>query len=114
MNEDHIVTVVNKLLSKNLSGEQLWYVLSALRGPDEKTSMPLKEATTCVIRHKLGFVLIPFLHSSDSAGQNIFDVNEDSKEYVTIRRGIDTFTHFGGHVHKAFLVLGLKWDEVNR
>lgn len=94
--------------------EQLWDVLTALRGPDNEDG-DVKLATTEVIRwHFLGKApdMTSFSGSfiaPDSIGSMHMRVYlEANKWYATPSNG-----HFLGHAMRAFKALGLKWDEVN-
>lgn len=83
--------------------DDLWAVLSALRGPDNG-DWKLKVATTAVIRHKLGL--------EKSNGQ--FVVMEDTELAVDYRKNLgDDNSHFVSHAQRAFKALGLKWDALN-
>lgn len=94
-------------------GAKLWNILSALRGPDAPINgfswdtNELKEATTAVIRWKVGLT-----HSNQGGAI----VNADSPDLVKIRRQFDEGRydgHFIQHARFAFSALGLKWDELN-
>lgn len=84
----------------------LWDVISALRGPDKDEMSMVKDATTSVIRHKLGI--------SEYIG---LIVRPDTETAAQVRRNIDSYMadyHFVFHAKRAFGALGLKWDELNR
>ncbi len=111
--EDHIQKVFRQLLDRGLSGQQLWDVVSALRGPDNGL-WDLKDATTNVIRYTLGFRQTTLHRGVTLEAQNVFCCNPDSEIFVEIRKNINLFGHFESHCKKAFDALGLKWTEVNR
>lgn len=104
--DDHIVAAVKKLLADGYKGQDLWNILTALRGPDEVDSLHWKASTTGVIRHTLG------LKNNDVAG---FLSNEDSLSFVGTRTVDESehSHHFTSHARYAFESLGLNWDEVN-
>jgi len=88
---------------------KLWYVLSALRGPDvnPEDSIDIKYATTGVIRHHIGLTNPRF---------NLADVVADKPASAGVRPTTyeNMGWHFSGHVQNAFIALGLKWNEVNQ
>jgi len=94
-------------------GQKLWAVLSALRGPDishlgDKVDVSIKEATTSVIRWKIGV-------NKNNAGGAI--VKPDSEWALGIRQWLEkeySHHHFVIHAKWAFSALGLKWDELNQ
>lgn len=97
-------------------GGELWDILTALRGPDNHDVL-LKEATTAVIRWKLGL-------PANSKGNNVggATVNEDNSGFAELRRGIVAGIyspdkplqfHFIHHARAAFQALGMSWDRVN-
>lgn len=100
-----------------LSDVDLWWVLSALRGPDtDEDYGMLKGATTAVIRHKIGLKD----ESDDGDTCYPFTVHGDSALYLDVRlknsySNTDEWKipHFIRHAKAAFMVLGLKWEEVN-
>lgn len=99
---------------------EIWCVITALRGPDVYFQSgelgfghnDLKEATTAVIRHKLG------INAHNRYGVAAWPDNQIS---VGIRRKFDAhfdcgdrgIWHFIEHAKAAFLALGLKWDKLN-
>lgn len=86
------------------AAKDLWWILTALRGPDSH-DMTLKAATTCVIRHKLGI--------KDGTG-NGASVVPDNSASVNYRRSVSPNDgHFFYHAADAFRALDLKWDENN-
>lgn len=106
--DDHIVAAVKKLLADGYKGQALWNILTALRGPDDEEHVrtALKEATTGVLRHKLG------LNQWDVGA---FISNPDEKYFLEVRKqtSICKNWHFIKHASAAFTSLGLIWDEVN-
>ena len=101
--KDLLNRIAVTLSVNDYNSEQLWWILSALRGPDSG-EYSVKYATTAVIRAKMGILVIN--PSCDVA-------DEDTKENVTIRLTLPN-DHFGGHARQAFKALGLKWDKVNQ
>lgn len=103
--DDHIVTAVKKLLADSYKGQDLWNILTALRGPDNKDER-LKEATTGVLRHKLWL---------DDWSIGLFVSNPDEQAFLEIRKQIDIGqnSHFTRHIMAAFKSIGLQWNEVN-
>jgi len=102
-------------LYKISQGKALWWVLSALRGPDEQNSQngisdhDAKWATTEVIRGRLGL-----WENGNQA--SCLSSTSDTADKLELRKRIVTTgdNHFGYHARMAFHVLGLKWDEVNK
>src|SRR5579859_382896 len=119
--------VLRKLLQDHTS---IWWIASAMRGPDSDMAFRLKNAITGVIRYKLGL-------RDDLPGTH-FIVQNDCAVYREIRMslvnpasryswlvgkgvkfaprnglGEGYSTHFIEHALLAFAALGLKWDEVN-
>lgn len=81
----------------------MWNVLSGLRGPDSASDIQ-KDATTALIRKAvLGDICIPI---------GIIIKDTDSKEYVKTRRNMRT-THFQNHAYRAFHALDLDWYSDN-
>lgn len=110
-----------------LSTREGYDIATALRGPDvsadEDYNSILKYSTASVIRHHVGI-------GEDNVGGCV--VNPDSQELCDYRKGLgkvvpDRYSHCGtvigvhdyklahyvGHAYRAFMALGLKWDEVN-
>lgn len=75
-------------------------MLTALRGPDAPSLQKYKNATTAVIRHKVGF------------NYRVGDVAIDDIDRVKLRAKLPS-GHFKHHAAMAFIALGLKWDELN-
>jgi hypothetical protein len=97
--------VIRKLLNRKLTEQQIWDVLSALRGPDDDTEV-FKTATTEVIRWKLGF-----------KKEIYFNTSPDSDPKVYTRKNMSASSagyHFYSHALKAFTALGLEWDSLNK
>ena len=95
-----IVTFVNV---HDEHSKNLWNVLSALRGPDEDNLGHVKFDTTGVIRHTVG--IIP--------GPTWMVAVPDAQRYANARKTLED-SHFVIHARRAFIALGLKWDEVNK
>lgn len=116
----HIRNVLQTLLNRtNLTEQQIWSIISALRGPDNE-SMHLKACTTEVIRYALGFRQKPeFILAAivDIDQQNLFCSSPDNTEKADFRgKGYSLDSggyHFWNHSEKAFEALGLHWSRVN-
>jgi hypothetical protein len=103
--DDHIVAAVKNLLAYGYKGEELWSILTALRGPDNQSEMA-KDATTAIIRHTLGL---------KNGNIGLFISHKDNEYYAKLRTSVREYSghHFHYHAKKAFKALNLKWDEVN-
>lgn len=90
------------------NARQLWWVITALRGPDaDNTVENLKKATTAVLRHKVGL--------KQGVG-NGATVRPDNMDNVQTRRDLaQNFeqAHFRTHIGQAFEIMGLQWEEDN-
>ena len=88
-----------------------WDVLSALRGPDaQPEELGINVATTGVIRHKLGINNWAIVAGADTPSSLSVRTKlnySDSLEYKAVG------SHFIRHAKLAFVILGLKWNEVN-
>lgn len=105
MNEALLIAIRNEL--EEWRGEDLWNVLSALRGPDAEDNHELKLATTGVIRYHFLGKTRGSMHGST--------VLPDTEEAAKLRRQYtNVWSHFISHAKDAFEALGLKWDEVNK
>ena len=91
------------LRNKKLDQKKVWEILTSLRGEDEGSDI-IKEATTALIRGRLGLKEVPHwllaIHLQDTKVLA-------EKRYAMVCR------HFKMHVIKAFNALNLKWYEVN-
>jgi hypothetical protein len=110
----HIREKLQELIDrKDINDQELWSVVTALRGPDNGNDTA-KKATTCVIRHTLGFKnevendWIPFVVNPDE------EANVSVREYLTHTRLFEEQGHFYSHVKSAFVALNLEWDKVNK
>jgi hypothetical protein len=85
-------------------GKNLWYILTALRGPDFEVQADFaKDSTTAIIRR----------HALPRTGYGT--THRDEFVFATWRKEKidgDSF-HFFTHAQAAFVALGLKWNEVN-
>lgn len=108
-NREVIQTLLNRV---DINDIDLWFILSALRGPDsnpidkiDEDISRIKRATTAVIRWKLGL------------NQYYFSSNPDNSDLLNIRLTADFKTlvggHFTQHAKNAFNALGLDWYKVN-
>lgn len=90
--------------------EDLWDVLTALRGPDRgHDSLRLKGAVTAVIRREVfGHELEPLF-----GGTILSNYDDHDKAFLRRRRDADdrSGSHFLAHARDAFLVLGLDWRD---
>lgn len=97
--------IVRFLNVKDVAAAELWWILTALRGPDN-SACTAKPATTAVIRYACGL--------AQGVG-NYATITKDSGPSVDIRCALDPYSdHFALHASEAFRVLGLKWTEVNK
>jgi hypothetical protein len=117
--------VVKRLNVQDEDSVNLWWVLTALRGPDGRkytfrsderdvsqanvvTLDDVKKATTAVIRHAIGL--------KDFVG-NGATVMPDNIDYAAARSMGEPAEvvghHFSQHVVEAFRALGLKWETSN-
>ena len=84
--------------------KNLWNVLSALRGPDNMYGVSAgKSCTTGVIRWAAGI----------TPGPTWMVAVPDAQRYANARKTLED-SHFVIHARRAFIALGLKWDEVNK
>ena len=98
--------IVDFLNTKTPDAKKLWWVLTALRGPDSYNVIEYKGATTAVIRHACG------LRQGVGNGAT---VNPDSVFSARLRTdppGALSY-HFVEHARFAFEELGLEWDTFN-
>jgi hypothetical protein len=98
-----LARIVRFLNKGNEGSEKLWFVLTALRGPDDVMLWQEKGATTSVIRFAAG--LDPEVNLPASVGH-------DEVCGMRIREEMKG-GHFRRHAENAFIALGLKWDELN-
>lgn len=88
-----------------LDGLRLWFILTALRGPDNGDPA-LKSATTEVIRFAV--------FGRDTMNEVGAAASPDCEMKAAYRRTLNAGSdHFQEHARSAFRVLGLKWDKVN-
>jgi hypothetical protein len=99
---------ISDMLSDRRYSEDLWSILTALRGPDSRNKK-LKYATTAVIR-QAAFPKKP------SALLSVYSTDSEklAKRRVELFTNRADFNHFREHVQDAFNALGLSLDEVNR
>lgn len=94
--------------------EDVWDVLSALRGPDAESAVAfeIKLATTAVIRK----VAFPRLFAGNTLFSKAMSRFDDEGKLETRSRDTRTVVgwHFHNHVANAFYSLGLKYEEVNK
>jgi hypothetical protein len=98
---------ISGMLSDRRYSEDLWAILTGLRGPDSR-NRKLKYATTAVIRDA-AFPKRP------CALLSVFgkDSKKLTKRRVELFANREDFNHFREHVAAAFDALGLSLDEVN-
>lgn len=94
------------------TAKDLWTILSALRGPDEKSKKLVKDCTTSVLR------AAAFPMAADSAnftgGPLSASMGNDDSRLAALRTTVLVYGgHFEEHSYRAFLALGLKWNKVN-
>ena len=101
-----LLDLVTFLNTRTAEAAKLWWVLTALRGPDNDSNRT-KTATTCVIRDAVGL--------REGVG-NGASVEEDQTSGPSERELLNhdfEMHHFRMHAQKAFEVLGLGWDYNN-
>lgn len=87
--------------------EELWDILTALRGPDDQDNV-VKEATTAVIRWQ-AFPRTARVRTVPAV------FNGDTESFADSRnRWSASSFHFWRHAGFAFAALGLKWSKINR
>jgi hypothetical protein len=108
---DAVAAFLNGETVEREEKQEVWNVLSALRGPDMDgsvaTELEVKGATTSVIREKL------FGRGNRACLDVGISSGADSELNVGIRKNMAEYSHFTIHAKSAFRALGLKWDEVN-
>lgn len=122
MNQDvrDILNKIDDTLSKNdQSSNQLWDVLTSLRGPDNEDSY-LKAATTLLVRSAAfpKTASVAFVNDTDGiAGVHGALYGTDNDYNTRLRRAsqqcVSEHLHFYHHVHTAFIALSLLWEENN-
>jgi hypothetical protein len=98
-----LARIVRFLNKGNEGSKKLWFVLTALRGPDVLGLWREKDATTSVIRYASGI----YEHTNLPAS-----VHRDGADGAAIREAMK-HGHFRRHAESAFIALGLMWDERN-
>lgn len=98
--------VVEFLNTFSPEAKKLWWVLTALRGPDNE-SVGMKGATTAVIRYAVGLDDEvgngATVHGDLATGPELrAKLNDNGREY-----------HFKIHNRMAFEALGLSWEDRN-
>jgi hypothetical protein len=134
------LTKVSQMLTEG-RGEEIWSVLSALRGPDfttqtlsretegritEVLGLPaiyntnsIKSATIGVIRYRLFKLARPAIDptGNDLGAYWCMDTDFHRQIREILRRASHTtdthLDHFLSHAEAAFLTLGMEWDKVN-
>jgi hypothetical protein len=84
--------------------EEIWDILTALRGPDDGSSTS-KNAATCVIRYNVFGKKA--MHGFPAM------IHNDSQLDLNNRKTMAGSYHFKSHAENAFKALGLNWNEVN-
>jgi hypothetical protein len=102
----------------SLLAEQLWNILSALRGPDSAhgAAGQIKDATTAVLR-KVSFPKT-FAYDSPSFVSRTLAVAENDCAISVMLRNSGSVAevagdHFESHIKVGFKALGLKWESPN-
>jgi hypothetical protein len=95
------------------ASQELWEVLSALRGPDVAPDNNItKDATTSVLRAAAFPRTAELSHSE--GGRVCASMANDSIYRAKNRADMWYHgDHFNNHVRRAFFVLGLNWNTVN-
>ena len=115
---------IRRLLNdKSIDHKKLWWILTALRGPDDNSPTPktvslvqgeyqetsLKVAVTGLIRGRVGLL--------GNIKLPLWITHEDAEVNRILRVNLRTafpLDHFYSHAIHAFDALNLKWDEVNK
>lgn len=106
------------LVKDDQASQQLWDVLSALRGPDNGSATE-KTPTTCVLRGKafpktLTRSMSNFQENIGGTHGALYErdrpgfAEDRRKIFYDYRKG-----HFEQHTRRAFLALGLSWETSN-
>lgn len=96
---------IDLFLESSDRAQDLWLILTALRGPDRANAF-LKQAITGVIRsHSL-----PASKWWAVVGPDLSSFSKRRKEYI---RSVSSSNHFIFHAQKAFEALDLKWGSCN-
>ena len=107
---------IDTFLAKSPNAQELWDILTALRGPD--SGYPdLKDATTAVIRkHALPKTYQQKYAGAYHPGEIPAILREDCGEAVSFRKDWsppNRGSHFWVHTMRAFRTLDLNWDSNN-
>lgn len=105
---EELKRIVQFLRRDDSQSQELWRVLTALRGPDDGSYI-VKDATTAVLRHALG------LNNEDNGAITTPDSEEQIKVRSKIFAGLTLSTsgHFRAHIRDAFSALNLNLYHVN-
>lgn len=107
-----IVDFMNK--ADEDDSRKLWDVLTALRGPDSD-ALKLKDATTAVVRHKLGLLSRGnFITAKDSPEAAAHRNESMPRENRYGGYYLRDYNHFSHHAYQAFKALGLEWNKENK
>lgn len=91
---------------------ELWNILTALRGPDNRNDA-LKDETTCVIRTKAFPQLANSFFSGDKTGA-VFAMSDTLPKYLNnLQLPLHVSYHFAIHVNRAYSVLDISPKEEN-
>ena|ERR1035437_10173090 len=106
--KDEVYKIINDLdtAMAEASAEtrlKVWWILTALRGPDDEDQL-LKHAATSVLREKVLPKAIVLLQ---------VDHERDSEKSVLNRKTIAASSHFANHITGAFHAAGLFWGSCN-
>jgi hypothetical protein len=109
---------VVEYITNDPHGDELYNILTALRGPDD-ANYDLKECTTAVLRNAVGLL------GSVSTGGG-YDSNEDSPKLMRRRKEFEAHRHddqgnakfndrhFLAHIKQAFEAVGLDYLPADR
>lgn len=98
---------IKEVLERNdRESEKLWWILTALRGPDSE-NYDDKKATTSIIRTKaFGYLDHTLAEFSPE------DCESDLKTRIALANEGPN-QHFTFHVKEAFIALNLSWNSIN-
>ena len=106
------LNTIDRALSDPEISEDLWDILSGLRGPDT-AQFSLKLATTSVLRYHAFPRTFKQMEGMYTGAVAVMD-DEGSLQFRRSMANAADGYHFRHHAYKAFRALGLAWDELNK
>lgn len=108
-----LLNVIDQFLSDGTIGsekkQEVWDVLTGLRGPDDPRLGSRKTATTAVIRSKA----FPLTRDGTFISKLMMFSHHDGPANVIDRKRTSGNNHFWTHARHAFRGLRLSWDRPN-